>query len=735
MIKYNAQHKTFTLHTKNTSYQMKISDYGHLWHTYYGSRIVDEDVSYSIPLRTRSFSNVVRQCEPKADYSLENIPQEFSSDGVGDYRIGSLEVVNSDGSHAFEGKYFGHKIYEGKYVLPGLPGLRAVDGEHTQTLEICLKDAVTDVCVTLYYAVFEEKDIITRAVSVTNNACEDIHLRRIMSVTLDFLRDDLEVIHFYGHHNTERTMERKEIPHGTLRFESVRGETSLYENNSFVVCAKDTTEDHGDCYGLSFMYSGNFLFEAEKTTYNDTRAVLGIHPRQFDWAIKDEHTFYAPEVVLCFSDKGLTDLSHHYHDAYRENLCRSKYMKQPRPILVNNWEATRMDFTGDKIVDIGREAVKMGVDLLVLDDGWFGKRDDDKSGLGDWFVNEEKMGGTLQDLVKRVNDLGLKFGLWFEPEMISEDSDLYRAHPEWAIAIPGRDPKLGRHQLVLDFSREDVQDYIIQTVNDILDSAHIEYVKWDFNRVLTDVYSQALDAKHQGEVYHRFVLGLYRVMDNIMWTHPDILFEGCSGGGGRFDAAMLYYQPQIWTSDNTDAIDRLYIQYGTSFFYPISAMGAHVSVSPNVRTKRPTTFHTRSVVAMSGTFGYELDTTKMSQEEKAFCKEQSELYRKYQPLIFGGDYYRVTGPYEDHFLTAWNFVSKDKSEALANAVLMMPSMHDIQLWVKVKGLDPNRLYQISGEGAPAAPVSGRVLEKCGIPVACIRASEYTAYQFYLKAID
>ena len=732
MIQYNDRTKVFTLNTKHTTYQMKISEYGHLWHTYYGARITDEDASFAIPLRRRSFCNVGKACEPAANYSLQTLPQEFSSDGVGDYRTCSVEIVNPDGSYAFEGKYFGHKIYKGKYKLPGLPGLRAIEGENTETLEICLMDAVSDVCVTLYYAVFEEKDVITRAVSVTANANKEIHLRRIMSATLDFMRDDLEVIHFWGHHNAERCVQRKEIPYGALQFGSHYGATSHYENNSFIICAKDATEDYGDCYGMSFMYSGNFLFEAEKSTYNDTRAVLGIHPKQFDWALKDEETFYAPEVVLSFSDHGFADLSHHYHDVYRENLCPSKYMKQPRPVLVNNWEATHMNFDGEKIVDIGREAVKMGVDLLVLDDGWFGSRNDDKTALGDWFVNEEKLGGSLQDLVRRVNDLGLKFGLWFEPEMISEDSDLYRTHPEWAIAIPGRSAKLGRHQLVLDFSRQDVQDYIIKTVNMVLDSANITYVKWDFNRILTDVYSKELDAKYQGEVFHRFVLGLYRVMDHIMWTHPDILFEGCSGGGGRFDAAMLYYQPQIWTSDNTDAIDRLFIQHGTSFFYPVSSMGAHVSVSPNLSTKRPVSFHTRSVVAMSGTFGYELDTTKMSEEDKAFCKEQSDLYRKYQPLIFGGDYYRVSGPY-DEYLTAWNFVSKDKKEALANAVLMAPSMHDMQLYLKVKGLEPDRLYKIEGEGAPQALISGKMLAKVGFPIAMSRVGEYTAYQFYLSA--
>ncbi len=731
MIIYNEEKKTFTLQTKNTTYQIKIGEFGHLLHIYYGARLEDDDLSYMVPPRTRSFTTVPFDVEPRTDYSPDNLPQEFACDGVGDFRVGSIEFENGDGSHAFDGRYFGHKIYAGKYSLPGLPSLRAIEGESTHTLELCLLDAASEVSVTLYYGVFEEKDIITRAVRVTNNSGVSGHLRRIMSATLDFCGADMDVIHFWGHHNRERQMERQSVERGVLQFGSTRGETSHYENNSLVLCAKNATEDHGDCYGMSFVYSGNFLFEAQKSSYGDTRAVLGIHPRQFDWELSDERSFWAPEVVLSYAE-GLTALSHNYHNVYRENLCPSKYMKAPRPVLVNNWEATHMDFNGDKIVDIGREAVKIGVDLLVLDDGWFGKRDNDRSGLGDWFVNEEKMGGSLSDVVRRVNDLGLKFGLWFEPEMINPDSDLYRAHPEWAIAIPNRAPALGRHQLVLDISREDVQDYIIKVVNDVLDGANIEYVKWDFNRVLTDVYSAALPPERQGEVYHRFVLGLYRIMDGIMWSHPDILFEGCSGGGGRFDAAMLYYQPQIWASDNTDAIDRLYIQHGTSFFYPISSVGAHISVSPNIRTKRETSFHTRSVVAMSGTFGYELDTTAMSEEDKAFCKEQSELYRKYQPLIFGGDYYRVSGPQENALMTSWNFVSKDKSEALANAVLMHPSTHDNQLYIKVKGLEPHALYRVEGEDAPDQLLSGRALEKIGIPVAMKRLPQYTAYQFYIK---
>ena len=730
MIIYNAEKNTFTLHTKNTTYQMKISAIGHLLHTYYGARLEDEDLSFATPLRSRSFTVCPNEIEPENNYVTDCLPQEFSTYGVGDFRVGSIEFVNGDGSYAFDGRYFGHKIYDGKYKVAGMPSLRAAEGEGVESLEICLNDPASEVSVTLQYAVFEQKDVITRSARVTGGSNREGHLRRIMSATLDFCGKELDVIHFWGHHSFERIPERRPVEHGIMRFGTTRGHTSHFENNSLILCERNATEDHGDCYGLSLIYSGNFLFEVEKTPFDNTRAVLGIHPEQFDFELSDDFNFQAPEVVLSYAD-GLTALSHNYHDVYRENLCPSKYMKLPRPVLVNNWEATYMDFDGDKIVAIGREAAKMGCDLLVLDDGWFGNRCDDKRGLGDWFVNEEKMGGSLADVVRRINELGLKFGLWFEPEMISEDSELYRARPDWALAIPGRAPARGRHQLVLDLSRTDVQDYIIKVVNDVLDSAHIEYVKWDFNRVLTDVYSAVLPPERQGEVYHRFVLGLYRIMDGIMWAHPDILFEGCSGGGGRFDAAMLYYQPQIWASDNTDAIDRLSIQYGTSFFYPISSVGSHISVAPNHRTRRVTSFHTRSVVAMNGTFGYELDTTAMTEEDKAFCKQESELYRKYQPLIFGGDYYRVTDPTSDPYMASWNYVSKDRAEALAMAVLLAPSSHDAQLCIKVKGLEPHALYRIEGEGAPDTPLSGRALERVGIPVAIKRIPEYSAFRFYI----
>ncbi len=732
-IAFDAKNGIFSLQTKNTSYQIKISSFGHLLHAYYGERLADADASFGIVPRMRSFSNVPHENDA-CDYSTENLPQEFSTAGVGDYRIGSMALVNADGSYAFDGKYKEHKIYAGKYVLPGLPGLRAIDGEHTDSLEITIEDAHTGVQVILLYAVFEEKDMICRAVRVKNGGTGTISLRRIMSVTLDFLPADFDILHFWGHHNTERAVEREHLVRGVISHGSNRGETSLFENNSLILCDRNATEDHGDCYGFSFMYSGNFLFSAERTTYDDVRVVMGIHPEQFEWRLEAGERFTAPEVVMSYSADGLTGLSHNYHDAYRENLCRSKYMHCPRPVLVNNWEATRMNFDGEKLLAIAKEATEMGVDLFVLDDGWFGARNSDRSGLGDWVVNEQKLGGTLGDLVQKINALGLKFGLWFEPEMINEDSALYRAHPDWALSIPGRAPALGRHQLVLDFSRVDVQEYIIKAVNDVLDSANIEYVKWDFNRVLTDVYSRALDKTRQGEVFHRFVLGLYHVMDEIMWKHPDILFEGCSGGGGRFDAAMLYYQPQIWCSDNTDAIDRLFIQYGTSFFYPISAVGAHVSVSPNIRTFRDCSFETRSIVAMNGTFGYELDTTRLSKEEKAFCKAQSEKYRSLQSLIFSGDYYRVQGPYDQKDgLTVWNYVSKDRSTALVGAVLMDPSQHDVQLYARVKGLERDALYTVEGSRL-SGRYSGAALEKIGIPLAVGRRAAYTGYQFLLKKV-
>lgn len=728
-IQFNPQAKTFRLDTKNTSYIMSVSDAGHLLHLYYGEKIGDDDIRPLFTQEVRTgFCPMPHDCSGR--YSLNTLPQEFSSDGVGDYRYTSICVVNGDGSYAYEGRYESHRIYDGKYTLEGLPSLFANQNENVQTLEIDLKDRVTGVCVTLLYGVYEDKNIITRAAIVKNEGQAAVKLRRIMSLNLDFRRDGFDFIHFYGHAYLERMTERCHVSHAACEIGSVKGTPSHEHNPAVILCDENATEDYGECYGAALMYTGNFVCNAKQDQFCQTRFVMGINPEKFEFILDCGGKFTAPEVVLSYSSCGFAKMTHQFHDVFRENACKSKFMKERRPVLINNWEATRFDFTGEKIVSIAREGKKLGADLFVLDDGWFGSRNNDRAGLGDWTVNREKMGGELSDFIKRVNDEGLMFGLWFEPEMINEDSELYRAHPEWAMKIPGRDPALCRNQLVLDITRKDVKEYIIKAVNDILDSNHIEYVKWDFNRYLTDVYSALSDKEHQGEIFHRFVLSFYELLDGIILTHPDILFEGCSGGGSRFDGGMLCYHPQIWCSDQTDAVLRTKIQYGTSFAYPVSSMGAHVSACPSKNTKRNVSFKTRAVVAMSGTFGYELDTTKLTDEEKAECAQYTAQFKQHYDLITFGDYYRLTDPFKNQRLCIWEHAAKDKSECLITAVTYEAFTQAHTAYIKPRGLDSETVYEICGTDIK---MSGKTLMNTGFPMK-LSIGQYESCQFYLKKI-
>ncbi len=732
-IQFFPETKTFRLETKETSYIMSVSKPGHLLHLYYGDKLGNDDISVLTADERRTGFSPAPYDFSDSRYSLDCMPQEFSTDGVGDFRYTSISIVNADGSYAFDGKYKAHHIYSGKYSLKGLPSLFANPDERSDTLEVELYDYSTGVSVTLLYGVFEDKDVITRSVIVKNGGNGTVKLRRIMSMNLDFRRDGFDFIHFYGHAYLERLTEREHVTHSACEIGSVKGTPSHEHNPSVVLCDRNADEDHGECYGAALLYTGNFVCNAKVDQLCQTRFVMGINPEKFEFILNTDDTFTAPEVVMSYSAHGFAKMTHHLHDVFRENACRSKFMKQRRPVLVNNWEATRFSFTGEKIVSIAHEGKKLGADLFVLDDGWFGARNDEHAGLGDWTVNRKKMGGDLSDIIKQVNDDGLMFGLWFEPEMINEDSDLYRAHPDWALKIPGRAPALCRNQLVLDITRKDVRNYIIKAVNDILDNNHIEYVKWDFNRYLTDAYSALCDKEHQGEIFHRFVLGFYELLDGIILTHPDILFEGCSGGGSRFDGGMLCYQPQIWCSDDTDAVWRTKIQYGTSFAYPVSSMGAHVSACPNKKTKRTVSFKTRAAVAMSGTFGYELDTTKMTDEEKTECAEYTALFRKYYDVITYGDYYRLTNPFENTRYVAWEHAAKDKSECLITAVTMDAYTQHHVMYIKPKGLDENAMYETELENGTHIKMSGKTLMKVGLPFDLF-VSQYESHQFYLKKV-
>ncbi|MCI8321691.1 MAG: alpha-galactosidase [Dorea sp.] len=727
-IIYNKKTDTFTLHTKNSSYQMKIGNLDYLFHLYYGPSLRDADLSYQIMQYDRGFSGNPYESRNERTFSLDAQPQEFSTQQQGDFRTTSIEVVNGDGSYSFGGTVLRHSITEGKYRLETLPTVFANKNDSVQSLELTLSDKFSGVDVILLYSVFEEADIITRAVKVKNNGKTPIQLKKIMSVCLDFINGSgMDLISLPGRYGQERQVERQPMTHHIHTISSVRGSSSHQQNPFVILCDRDATEDYGKCYGFSLMYSGNFLAEAELDQYDQLRLVMGIHPKQFVYEVNPRETFECPEVVMAFTEKGLTGLSHLYHDFYRTNLCESKFVtKVERPVLINSWEAAFMDFDDKKLVAIAKAAKNMGVELLVMDDGWFGKRDDDNSGLGDWHVNENKIKCGLHALVEQINSLGMKFGIWFEPEMVSEDSDLYRKHPEWAMQIPGRPAVRSRNQIALDMGRRDVQDYLIEKVNAILDDADIYYVKWDINRSITDIWSNVLPSGRQGEVYHRYILGLYRTMNAIIKTHPDILFEGCSGGGGRFDAAMLHYYPQYWVSDNNHPIDRLKLHYGTSFVYPPSCMGAHISDSGKFIP-----LETKAVVAMGGTFGYELDATHLTEEEQDTCRKQSALFRKYYHIIIKGDYYRLSNPFKTGNMTAWQHVTKDRGESLLSVVVTNLTCNGPQEYVRAKGLDADTMYSVN-EGQYT--LSGSALMNAGLPIPR-EVPEYTSFQFHIKALS
>lgn len=722
-IIYCEKDRTFTLQTKNTTYQMQVDRYGFLLHLYYGKK-TDGCMDYLLTYYDRGFSGNPYDAGEDRTYSMDTLPQEFPCYGNGDFRSTAFAVENADGSMSCDLRYKSHKIFDGKYNLEGLPAVYASEQE-AQTLEILMEDPVTGVKVVLLYGVLPAQDIITRSVCVKNESSGKIYLNKIESASLDFLYGDYELLTFYGRHAMERNVQRVPVVHGTQKIGSVRGTSSHQYNPMMILAEKETTEDKGNCYAMSFVYSGCFQGEVLKDQLNQTRMMLGLQEEAFRYPLEAGEMFQAPEVILSYSSEGMNRLSQNLHHCIRQHICRGKYKEEIRPILINSWEAAYFDFTGDTIYELAKAAKEVDIDMLVMDDGWFGKRDDDNSGLGDWFVNEKKLGGTLGNLIKRINDLGVKFGIWIEPEMVSEDSDLYRKHPDWALTVPGRNPVRSRNQLVLDFSRKEVVDEIYDQICKVLDQGNIEYVKWDMNRSLMDVYSSV--TRDQGRVLHDYVLGLYDFLERLVQRYPNLLIEGCSGGGGRFDAGMMYYTPQIWCSDNTDAIDRLRIQYGTSFGYPVSVVGSHVSAVPNHQTGRKTPLHTRGVVAMSGTFGYELNLMKLSEEEKQEIREQIAEYKSYAPIIQNGLYYRLSDPTTEE-ICAWEFVhtdEKEQSKVLLNIVMQVIHGNMTVNYVKLQGLEETAVYREEKSGKR---YTGAALMYGGMPLP-IEPGEYQAYQY------
>lgn len=743
-IALDMDRQVFTLHTRNTTYQMKADEFGTLLHTYYGKRSDDSDKAYLCCRMDRGFSgNPYEIGKQDRGYSLDVMPQEYSGFGTGDYRITALRVCQPDGSRAVQLRYVGCEILEGKYGIPGLPAVYAGTQE-AQTLVVRLKDGAGGISAELWYGVLPELDVITRAVRIVNDGAGQVVLEKAASLNLDWQYEDFQWITFHGRHAMEQNVQRAGLHHGVRAVGSVRGASSHQYNPFVMLCKADTGEMSGDCYGFSFLYSGEFLAEIEKDQFHQTRLIFGIHPDNFAWTLKPGEALWLPEVAMAYSGAGTGGVSRIFHRTLRDHVCRGVWKERRRPVLANNWEATYFDFNGEKLENLAREAADLGMELFVVDDGWFGKRDDDNTGLGDWRANEKKLGCTLKELGEQVLKAGMQFGIWLEPEGISEDSDLYRSHPDWAVAVPGRRPCLSRNQLVLDLSRKDVQDYLIRELSALLLGAPITYVKWDMNRSLCDKFSQALPPQRQGEFAHRYVLGLYRVLEELLKAFPQVLFEGCSGGGGRFDAGMLYYTPQIWGSDNTDAVERLWIQYGTSFGYPMSAVGSHVSAVPNHQTGRVTPFSTRGCVAMAGAFGYELDITKLSPEEKNEVRRQIAVYKQYDHLIRQGDYYRLTGP-DGEGCTVWEVAAPSGQEALVTAVYPHVRANAPFTCVKVYGLLAAEAYHLELIGAepgqaparlpygfgPGETLTGAALKDCGmiIPQA---VREYQGWQIYVS---
>lgn len=721
-ICYLEKERLFWLDTPHSTYLIGIAaKEGFLGHVYYGQKLSDVSGALSLlRLSEPPFTPDVNDRDRSSFFDA--FPFEYSSNGVGDFRESSLRICcTKDGQDAVSLVYKKHEIQKGKGKLIGLPATFGSEEEVT-TLVITCEDPVTGIVVELSYSTFEDADAIARSVRIVNGSDDAVYLKKVMSACLDLEARDFDILTLHGSWARERIQERKPLGHGVFSVASLRGESSHQEHPFLALMGKDAGQDRGDVYGFHFVYSGNFLAMAQRSQFDQVRVCMGIHPENFCWKLDPGESFQAPEVILVYSSEGLGGMTRSFHDLYRRHLIRSPYLHKNRPVLINNWEATYFDFNAEKLLDIAKESAKLGIEMLVLDDGWFGNRFDDNRSLGDWQVNEEKLQGSLGELVSKVNALGMKFGLWFEPEMISPDSKLYEAHPDWAIQIQGRRACRARNQLVLDVTRKEVREHILAQIFEVLHSANVEYVKWDMNRPLTDLGSANLPADRQGELCHRYVLGMYEMQERLLSEFPNLLLENCSGGGGRFDPGMLYYSPQIWCSDDTDAVERLRIQEGTALVYPLSCMGAHVSVCPNHTVGRSTPFATRGQVALAGTFGYELDVTKLSDEDKACIPKQIRAYHALNEHIREGRYYRLASSLEKRDFDCFEIVREDEGAALvfATQVLATPNMRS--RCIPLQGLCEDakyRIYEVSLEKEELMEdtenvVSGGILMHAGL---------------------
>lgn len=718
-IQFHEKAREFHLYNEEVSYIMKIMENGQIENLYYGKRIKDrEDFSYLHEEISRPLTSV-NVPEPGV-LSMEYTKQEYPSYGTGDYRSPAFTVLQEDGSRISAFAYVGHNIFNGKKELKPLPATYTESDEEAQTLEIILYDDLIDTELVLSYTIYEAYPVITRNARFTQKGTEKIVLERALSMSVEFGDMDFEMVHLAGAWARERYVKTRKLEMGIQSIQNLHGTGSSAEHNPFLALKRlHTTESQGEVYGFSLVYSGNFLAQTEVTTFDLTRVTMGIHPEGFSWELNQGETFQTPEVVMVYSDQGLNKMSQVYHRLYRTRLMRGYWRDRARPILLNNWEATYFDFNEEKILNIAKKAKEVGVELFVLDDGWFGARNDDYRGLGDWYVNLEKLPDGISGLSRKIEALGLKFGLWVELEMVNKDSDLYRAHPDWIIGAPGRFESHGRHQHVLDFSRKEVVDYIYEMISKVLRESSISYIKWDMNRYMSEPYSRGASAAHQGMVMHKYILGVYDLYTRLTTEFPEILFESCASGGARFDPAMLYFAPQTWTSDDTDASERVKIQYGTSMVYPVVSMGSHVSAVPNHQLLRTTPLETRGNVAYFGTFGYELDLNLLSDEDIEMVKKQIAFMKQYRGLIqVEGDFYRLLSPFAGND-AAWMVVSRDQTEAIAGFYQRLNKINASWLRLRLQGLSEDSLYEVSrnvlGE-TKSYQAYGSELMYAGIPI-------------------
>ncbi|TMW70412.1 alpha-galactosidase [Alteribacter natronophilus] len=691
----NQEPLEFHLQSENVSYILTILENGQPGHLYYGKKLTHRE-SFQHFVRGGERGATAYLNEGDMNFSLELVQQEFPSFGTTDFREPAIHILQENGSRISGFEYVKHDTVKGKPKLEGLPATYTEDESEASTLILTLHDPVTDAELMLFYTIFEDTGAVTRSAKVLNNGAEPLRIKRFMSASVDFPDADFDMVQLSGAWVRERHVHSRRLVPGIQRVSSTRGTSSSQQNPFFAMVRPDTNEHTGDVYGFSFVYSGNFLAQVEVDHYDSARAMIGLHPFDFEWKLETGESFQSPEAVLVYSSEGMNGMSRAYHDLYRKRLARGEWRDRERPVLINNWEATYFDFNEEKILEIARSAHECGVELFVLDDGWFGRRDDDTTSLGDWVVDERKLPGGMKQLAENVTDLGMQFGLWFEPEMISKESRLFKEHPEWVIQAPDRRLSHGRNQYVLDFSNREVVDHLFSQMAAVLEDAPISYVKWDMNRNITEAGSAWLPRDRQQELWHRYILGVYELYERLTARFPHILFESCASGGARFDPGMLYYAPQAWTSDNTDAVERLKIQYGTSFVYPLSSMGAHVSAVPNHQVKRVTSLKTRGDTAFFGMFGYELDVTKMSETDREQVKKQIRFYKNYRSLIQKGVFTRLISPFGSNE-TAWMVTSKDKSTALAGYYQVLGEPNPGFKKLKLAGLDPDRKYKVSGK--------------------------------------